>query len=60
MEKALAKKEPFSTYNRDIFHAFEITLAAFRHAQKEVLLLSHKLDVSLYDVVSIKEEIESS
>lgn len=48
MENALVPKKAFHTYNRDILHALEIIVAGFRHAQKEVNLLSCKLDPKLY------------
>ncbi len=48
LEKALAKEQPHTTYNRDRFHAFAIVLAVFQHAKREVRLLSNKLDLLLY------------
>ena len=59
MEDALVGKKAFHTYNRDILHAMEIIVAGFRHAQKEVNLLSNKLEPKLYDTLRLKEAARS-
>ena len=48
LEAALAGREPYIEYNRDMAHAAIVVSAAFRHGQKDIWLLSHKLDRSLY------------
>lgn len=53
VNKALAKKRPFSTYNRDIMHATEIVAGGFKYAEYEVNLLSHELDKRIYGLPHI-------
>ena len=48
LERALKQKKPYGVYNRDMSHAKVIVSVAFRHAKKEIRLLSHKLDLELY------------
>ena len=55
---AMEKREPFSTYNRDILHASEIVACILKYAEEEVNLLSNKLDKRLYGEDYIAELVE--
>lgn len=57
--KALEKKRPYTTYNRDMTHAWIITHAVFSCAKDRVRLLSNKLDPKLYARNDIIRAIES-
>ncbi len=58
LDKALAEGKPHSAYNHDIFHAFQIVLAMFKYAKQEVLLLSNKLDLTVFGNPDMLEEME--
>ncbi len=59
LDEALADGKPHSTLNKDIFHAFAIVLAVFKHAKKEVFLLSNKLDLAVFGNPDILNKMES-
>lgn len=48
LRTALNKKRPYVTYNRDASHARVVVIAGVEHAAKEILLLSHRLDLDVY------------
>ena len=48
LESALAARQSYSTYNKDMVHAKIVVCTAVAHAEKEVLLLSESLDPLLY------------
>lgn len=48
LDQALAKKEPFFEYNRDIWHATIVVCLAMHHATRKVRILSNELDERLY------------
>ena len=48
LRDALGNDTQFAAYNKDIRHASAVVCLAFEHAEKRILLLSHKLDRELY------------
>ena len=48
LHTALERKVPYTGYNRDMAHAEVVVCTAVEHAEKEVLLLSERLDRALY------------
>ena len=48
LDTALKKRQPYAAYNRDMAHAEIVVCTALAHAQHEVLLLSERLDATLY------------
>ena len=58
LQRALEKKESFSTYNRDILHAAEIIILGFRFAEKTIYLLSNELDSRLYGDSRLHEALK--
>ena len=48
LDRALKKGEEFANYNKDLVHATIVICTAFRHAKKQIRLLSHELDPALY------------
>ena len=48
LDRALRKGEEFANYNKDLVHATIVVCTAFRHAKKQIRLLSHELDPALY------------
>lgn len=58
LDKALLEKRPYSTYNRDIIHATIIVAGGFKHAKKEVNLLSHELDNKIYGLPNVVKLVE--
>ena len=59
IEEKLTRKKAFNTYNRDILHATELVIAGFRHAKREICLLSQELDTELYGVDRLQAAVES-
>lgn len=57
-EKALKKKTQFANFNKDMNHAAIIVCMAFRHAENNIRLLTHKLDESLYGSKWFLDELE--
>ena len=58
LRAALDKKSGLTTYNRDAVHAAIVVYEAFRQAVKTVLLLSQKLDASIYSTPWLVESVE--
>ncbi len=58
LNAALEKKEEFVTQNHDNMHAVEIIVGAFNHAEKEINILSHKLDLWVYGNDRVEEAME--
>lgn len=56
---ALDKGQAYEETNRDIAHAFVVTVLALSHAKKSFLLLSNKLDTDLYRQPPIIDEMKS-
>ena len=56
---ALDKKRPYVTYNRDGSHARVVVIAGVEHAEKEIWLLSHSLDLDVYGGLAAVEAMGS-
>ena len=59
LEEALREKKSIGFYNKDIFHASAIVYLAFRYAERHILILSNRLDLTLYGVEGILKSIRT-
>ena len=58
LAKALKNKTKFANFNKDMHHATVVICTAFHYAEKNIRLLSHKLDPELYAGPWFMEEAE--
>ena len=59
LNNALAKKRPYVTYNRDTSHARVVAIAGFENAEREICLLSQRLDLDVYGGLAAVETMGS-
>jgi hypothetical protein len=55
LHNALDKRRPYTTYNRDISHARVVVIAGIEHAEEEIKILSHNLDLDVYGGIAVVE-----